>query len=89
MTKHSRGLILGLALSFLATGAAVAGPTRSDGDPDRPQITQPGGPDYRTAPRVHTHGQSEAATEMHAQVASEHWKSVLRAYLSVIRVFAL
>jgi hypothetical protein len=82
-------MILGLALSVLVVGTAVAGPTRSDGDPDRPQIAQPGGPGYQSASRANTHRHFEAATEMQAQAASEHWKAVLRVYLTVIRVFAL
>jgi hypothetical protein len=89
MTKLSRGMILGSVLALLIAGAAFAGPTRTDGDPDRPQIAQPGGPDYKVMTRVSTHGRSETATEMSAQVAPEHWRTVLRAYLSMIRVFSL
>ncbi|MBZ0266811.1 hypothetical protein K8I85_01525 [bacterium] len=89
MTKLSRGVILGLAMSLLVAGAALAGPTRSDGDPDRPQITQPGGPEYKAMTRVSTHGQVEAARDTAVQAAPEHWRMVLRAYLSLIRVFAL
>jgi hypothetical protein len=89
MTKLSRGMILGLAMSLLVTGAAMAGPTRTDGDPDRPQITQPGGPEYKAMTRVNTHGHGEATRNTAVQAAPEHWRMVLRAYLSLIRVFSL
>lgn len=89
MTKFTRGMLLGLAVSLLVAGAAFAGPTRSDGDPDHPQITLPGGSGYKIVSGASTHRNSEVAVKTQAQVVPEHWRAVLRTYLSLIRVFAL
>jgi len=87
MSRVMRRLIIGTATSLLLVGAAMAGPTRTDGDPDRPQITHP---DRRTEASVSGAGEQRiAATAGQRQVVADDWKFVLKAYLRLIRVFAL
>lgn len=86
MTRVSRGLILGLSICVLLAGAAFAGPTRTDGDPDRPQIVHPGGPtDYSVAPRG-TLENAAVAQETRVQ-AADNWQVVLKVYLRWVRLF--
>jgi len=86
MARASRGLILGLSICVLLAGAAFAGPTRTDGDPDRPQITHPGGPgEYSTVAQRGTLEKAAVAPETGVHRA-DNWQVVLRVYLRWVRL---
>lgn len=86
MSKALRGWIVGTVCSVLLVGVAQAGPGRTDGDPDRPQIMNPARPHLHAAvPEVSAREGSEVAAQL---PAPDHWKTVLRAYLNLIRVFS-
>jgi hypothetical protein len=89
MSRLVRGLVIGASISFLLAGAALAGPTRTDGDPDRPQITHPDLPHLQAVVNGVRGNENKGATPIGTQVAPGNWKLFLRTYLQLIRVFSL
>lgn len=89
MSRVARGLILGASISCLLVGASFAGPTKSDGDPDRPQIAHPN----RQPADSQVDGMSAKSPVAKAwtqtQVTQDNWKLILKAYLQFLRVVSL